>query len=216
MSLEATHIRFSLEIKDDLEVADLEKYIAGTIYPDTRYKSGINRNLTHNLSRFDSRKNLSDFEKGWMAHIIGDEIFYETIEKKFSSWFLSEEYKERFFTLGAIKIIQDLNDFLSCDIQEVIDFLDYYETHFREDERTVIEYNSIIKNMYKGKEKTVAQDCLEMWQKLGAEKGEMERLQKRLIDFHENDGLIRDVHGNFEDGVKIYKEKYLSRIKGKI
>ncbi len=48
MSLEATHIRFALDLKDKYRVQAIEKYISGTTYPDSRYVTKIDRGLTHN------------------------------------------------------------------------------------------------------------------------------------------------------------------------
>jgi hypothetical protein len=208
MPLEATHIRFSLDIKDDLEIGNLEKYIAGTIYPDSRYLSGIERSLTHNLDYFKGRKNLTDFEKGWFSHVICDRVFKELAEDKFSNLVLFDSYEYRWPAVTAIKVIQDIRDFASCDIQAVIDFLDYYEIYFREDERRVIEYNGIIKNMYKGKAKTTAEDCLLMWEKLGTIPNEMGLLRKRVVEFHEDEKLIGSINENFEDGMDLYDAKY--------
>lgn len=208
MPLEATHIRFSLEIKDDREAKDLEKYIAGTIYPDSRYLSGVERSLTHNLDYFKGRKKLTDFEKGWLSHVICDCVFKEVAEDRFSDLVLFDSHKYRWPAVTAIKVIQDIKDFASCDIQAVIDFLDYYETHFREDERRVIEYNGIIKGMYKGKGKTTAEDCLFMWEELGTIRNEMALLRKKIIEFHEDERLINSINENFEDGIDLYGAKY--------
>jgi hypothetical protein len=213
MSLEATHIRFSLEIKDDLEVFDLEKFISGTIYPDARYVTGISRNLTHDLGFFRGRKNMSDFEKGWMGHIIGDRVFKEVMEEKFPDLTLSDDFVERWTTVTAIKIIQDITDVSSFDMQKVVDFLDYYEIHFHEDERKVIEYNNVIRNMYKGKEKICVQDCLSMWTKLGMNKKEIAGIQKRLIELYGDEKLIERINENFDDGMELYKEKYADNVK---
>ena len=37
MALEATHIRFAYDLKEKYKITDLEKYISGLIYPDSRY-----------------------------------------------------------------------------------------------------------------------------------------------------------------------------------
>jgi len=213
MSLEATHLRFSLEIKDDLGILDLEKYVAGVIYPDSRYVTGIRRSLTHDLDYFVGRKNLSDFQKGWLSHIIGDKIFKEVMEDKFGDMILFDEVGERWPVITAIKIIQDLEDFFSFDIQSIIDYLDYYEIHFREDERKVIAYSDIIKNMYKGREKLTVEDCLSMWEKLGMNREEIALLRKKIIELYEDEKKIVEIKENFADGMDLYKDKYLEYIK---
>jgi hypothetical protein len=208
MSLEATHLRFSLKIKEDLGVFDLEKYISGVVYPDTRYLSGIERRLTHNLGHFEGRKNLTDFEKGWLSHIIGDKIFKEVTEERFGDWVLFEEFEARHPIITAIKIIQDIEDFQRFDIQSVLPYLDYYELHFHEDERKVVEYNRIIQELYQGKEKIAVEDCLSMWEKLGMTQGTIARVQKKIIELYKEEGVVEKINGNFGEGMGIYHKKY--------
>lgn len=208
MSLEATHLRFALEIKEDLGVLGLERYCAGVVYPDSRYVTGISRHLTHDLAYFEDRPNLTDFEKGWMAHIIGDRIFKEVTEDKFSDLVLFDEPYHRWPVITAIKIIQDLKDFDSFDIQGVLGFLDYYELHFREDERKVVEYSRIIQDLYRGKDKLTVEDCLSMWEKLGMNRQEIAMLRKKVIELYEDKKLIADIQDNFSDGMDLYEEKY--------
>jgi len=208
MSLEATHLRFSLAIKDDLNVLDLEKYISGAVYPDTRYLTGIERNATHNLNYFIGRKNLSDFERGWLSHIVGDKVFYEVIEDKFGDFILFEDYQDRWAVLSAIKIIQDIKDFSSFDIRDLLRYLDYYEIHFHEDERKVVEYNHIIKSLYENKEKLIVENCLGMWKKLGNSDEKNARIRKKIIELYEEEDLVEKIDRNFEDGMGLYEERY--------
>jgi len=208
MSLEATHLRFSLAIKKDLGVIDLEKFTAGVIYPDSRRITGINRILTHSLDYFIGRKNLTDFEKGWLSHIVGDKIFNEVMEDKFADLVLFEDPGSRWPAEMAIKIIQDAEDFLNFDIRSIIDYLDYYEIHFREDERKVIAYSDIIKNLYKGKTKLTVEDYLLMWEKLGMNRERLILVRKKIVEFYEDEKLIKNINENFADGMDLYEDKY--------
>ena len=49
MGLEATHIRFALDLKEDLDAKDLNKYLSGAIYPDSRHVTKLERKVTHNF-----------------------------------------------------------------------------------------------------------------------------------------------------------------------
>lgn len=70
MSLEATHIRFALDLKDEYKIKDIKKYISGTVYPDSRYITGIDRNLTHYNDILKPEFAKDDFKKGWQVHQI--------------------------------------------------------------------------------------------------------------------------------------------------
>lgn len=47
MALEASHIRFALDLKDKYSIQDVQKLVSGTVYPDSRYATKIDRQLTH-------------------------------------------------------------------------------------------------------------------------------------------------------------------------
>ena len=47
MALEATHIRFAFDLKDVYDVSDIDAFVSGSIYPDSRYVTGIDRLATH-------------------------------------------------------------------------------------------------------------------------------------------------------------------------
>ncbi len=72
MSLIATHIRFAINLKDIYHVQDIEKYIAGTVYPNSRYVTKIDRKLTHNNNILRPTFTKDDFKKGWQVHQICD------------------------------------------------------------------------------------------------------------------------------------------------
>ena len=68
MALQATHIKFALDLQAKYNVKNLEKYISGANYPDSRFLTGVGREKTHDL---DSLELLdSDFKKGWHNHLI--------------------------------------------------------------------------------------------------------------------------------------------------
>lgn len=194
----------------------MEKYVSGVVYPDTRYLSGLARRLTHDLDYFAGRKSLTDFEKGWLSHIIGDKIFKEVTEERFADLVLFEEFEERWPVINAIKIIQDIEDFQRFDIQSVLHYLDYYELHFHEDERRVIEYNHVIRRLYEGKQKLTVEDCLSLWEELGMEPPEIKRLKKKVIEFYEEEELVEKINGNFGEGMELYHEKYKESVKSYI
>lgn len=76
MPLAATHINYALELKDSLNIKNLNEYLAGALYPDSRCITKIDRKLTHDNSFLNKKINkLSDFEKGWYTHLLCDNSF---------------------------------------------------------------------------------------------------------------------------------------------
>jgi hypothetical protein len=121
MSLGATHIRFALDVKEEYKIKDLEKYISGVIYPDSRYITGIDRNLTHAHDLFVAD---SDFKRGWQVHLICDEV-QEAKRKELLPDLYKDKNIDPWITNTAIKIIQDIDDFEAFNIQDYLDFFVY-------------------------------------------------------------------------------------------
>lgn len=213
MALEATHLRFAFALKDDLGVRDSEKFAAGAVYPDTRYLTGIDRRLTHDFGYFSRRPELSDFEKGWLSHLLGDRVFRRVAEDKFPDLFLSDELEERWVAGTAVKIIQDVFDAGSFDLPAILPLLDYYELHFHEDERKVVEYQRIIRKTYEKKAKITAEDDLWMWEQLGTSSRNLSRLRRKLVELNADASLVGDIEGNFADGMDLYREKYRAHLR---
>lgn len=76
MAFEATHIRFALDLAERLKIEDIPAYLSGSIYPDSRYATGISRNITHGdkAPQDPFVKGLDDFHKGWATHLLYDEL----------------------------------------------------------------------------------------------------------------------------------------------
>jgi hypothetical protein len=74
MAMEATHVRFALELAGVLGVKDLRAYLSGAVYPDSRYLTGVARSATHaeGSPQDPFASGLSDFERGWATHIVYD------------------------------------------------------------------------------------------------------------------------------------------------
>lgn len=74
--MQATHIRFALRLAQDLEIESMGRYLAGAIYPDSRYVTGVPRHITHPYdTHLDPHKDgFSDFEKGWSTHLLYDSL----------------------------------------------------------------------------------------------------------------------------------------------
>lgn len=72
MATELTHIKFAHDMCGDI-VTSLSDLYSGAVYPDSRYVTGIKRDLTHaNCPTDPFQAGLSDFERGWASHILYD------------------------------------------------------------------------------------------------------------------------------------------------
>ncbi len=170
MALEATHMRFALDLKDHFGIKNVCEYLSGTIYPDSRYVSGIDRNLTHPRDLFERKHTeLTDFEKGWLVHLMCDDIQFKLTMEKFPEIQKMEEGQGngRWVNHTALKILQDLDDVKKFDIKSHLSCLEYVANPNGEDIEKVKEYNAIFPQMYADPSNVTIDSAYVMWEKFG-------------------------------------------------
>lgn len=151
MALEGTHIRIALDLKDKYQVRDLNKYIVGTVYPDSRYVTGIARSLSHPTDYINwNMKEIDDFKKGWHLHLLSDEIQLALIRKAIPEVFDKEikQNSDEWVKLTAIKLLQDIDDVQKIDIVQYLPFLKYAVNPNGENIGEIKRYNQIFPRMY--------------------------------------------------------------------
>jgi len=161
MPLEATHIRFALSLQDQYEIKNIKQYIAGTVYPDSHYITGIKKNLTHDIAFLSPEFASDDFRKGWQVHQICDMAFEAAVRKIFSDLFFETadfNEKEVWIKIMAIRIILDAEDMQAFDIQQCLRYLKYYRRPNNEDISKIKRYNEVIADLYKGRKVTTIDD----------------------------------------------------------
>jgi hypothetical protein len=205
MPLQATHIKFALELKDFFRVEDLGKYIAGAVYPDSRYFTKIDRLLTHSKDSVDRRFFArNDFRQGWVSHIITDKSYYQEVKIKFPEESKPED--EKWYALNtAIKIVNDLKCAGNLDMAYFLKFFDLIEPANNENEKLMQKHISALKDLY-GKKSLSIDDYAKMLAAAGIEKfiiGEIAaNCQKILAD--------KDAMEKIND---LFDNKVMSRIR---
>jgi len=173
MALEASHIRFALDIKERLEVRDIKKYVSGVIYPDSRYVTKIDRELTHPQELLDNHYlHLDDFNKGCYAHLLYDKILRDYTKETLSKMFLDVESfqdpgQELWIRLTALKILQDIDDVKKYDISAYLPYLDHVENLNGENVDVLLRYNKYFQKMYTMPQQVSIKNYYEMWKFLG-------------------------------------------------
>jgi len=191
MALEATHMRFALDVKHHYTIEDIEKYIQGTIYPDSRYVSGTNRNLTHSDTVLKSEFATNDFNAGWQVHQSCDKIQRKVFQEDipgFANLLTMKNKEDWWVPFTAAKIIADMKDVQSFDIQSTLKYLNSETCPNRENISAIQKYNQTIVNLYKDKIVPSVDDYIIMWYEFGISTDLGNKLRKtteQLID----DGL---------------------------
>ncbi len=196
MSLAATHIRFALDIKNEYKIKNINEYLSGAIYPDSRYVTKINRELIHYNELLDLNFCKSDFKKGWQIHFlcdatnnkITDNSFPELYENKYNGY-----CEERWITSTAIKIIRDIKDFKKININDYLGMFDIIKTPNGEKFDDVKQYNNVIKKIYSKKTELSINDACEGWLALGVEKNLVDKIKTTTETLCQNKEIIKRI-----------------------
>ncbi|MDO8620253.1 MAG: hypothetical protein Q7R64_02800 [bacterium] len=204
MALEATHIRFALDMQKKYAPKDIQKYVAGAIYPDSRYVMGIDRNLTH-LKESDREKLLqSDFGKGWHSHLLCDDVQYAVTKELFPEVFTEkvQHGSEGWVKHSALKVLQDMDDVRQFAIGSFLPFLEHLENPNGEEVAKLHAYSQTFVTMYADSTIPTLNDYYEMWRKWGI--GEDLALQiRRQVEVYARDAKVMTLIS------KIYPEALL-------
>lgn len=172
MALVATHIKFAVDLKDELQVKDIKRYIVGTVYPDSRYVTGIDRELTHPRDFLSWRwRELDDFKKGWLVHLIVDEVQWQFTKAELPQVLAGEVIQGNDFWIrySALKILHDLEILKQFDVTQYLPYLKLIENPNKEDLSKLQQHNEMFISMYTNQSAVDLGLSLEMWRKLGVE-----------------------------------------------
>ena len=192
MALEATHIRFALDLQKKYAPVDIRTYIAGTVYPDSRYVTGVDRHLTHITG--DAREkllSLGDFGKGWHAHLLCDNIQYEVTKELFPETFAekSGQGSEGWVKHSALKLLQDIDDLSFFAIKDFLPFLDYVHNPNGEDMAVLRAYHETFRKFYSQNRISTFDDYYDMW-KLWGVGDELASRMRRYAESYAQDKTV--------------------------
>ncbi len=201
MALEGTHIRFALDVKDKYQVSDLGKYLSGAIYPDSRYVSVIDRELTHpaDYSTWDVLK-IDDFKKGWFVHLFYDEMQYQWMSRFMPELGEGPQGSPAWVRRTAVKNLQDIDDVLKFDIKAYLPLLDHVENPNGENIEGLRKYNRAVQDLYS---KPVNNDDLILfWETLG-QSGELEdQIKHAAEEYMQNQDMMGRIRKIYEETLK--------------
>lgn len=211
MAAEATHIRLAVDLKDELKVKNIEAYISGSLYPDSRYITKIGRELTHNNDLID--KNFvgdDDFRKGWALHLVVDKAQNEEMNKAFPELNVKQD-DYWWTTLVAIRIIQDIDDAKSFDLQKYINF-SHLENPNGEDLKKVKNYYHITRNMYRNKKEISIKEYQFIWMSFGIGDHLSNEIIEKIENYLKDDKALKKISKLYINTLKRIKRKYLLKI----
>lgn len=152
MAMELTHVRFARDLKDRLKIEDESAYYAGTIYPDSRYMTKINRNLTHagESPQDPFAQGLTDFEKGWATHLLYDRLAHPQYVQ-LSPWpdEKTQPGNQVWQFVSAAKVVEDLQSYeaMGGNVGMILN-IDFQQRPNDEDPTIMHAYAQIQKTLY--------------------------------------------------------------------
>jgi hypothetical protein len=207
MALEATHIRFALDLIEDYKIQNIEQFLLGAIYPDSRYITNIDRNLTHNDEVLSCEFARDDFRKGWQVHQICDIVQNEIRKELFpeSLYVYGVGYSE-WVTSSAIKIIQDISDLKFFDIHKYLKYFESANNPNGENIDDIKKYNKTIIDLYSKKEISV-NGYYDMWLSWGIGEVDGGKIKLKTEEFLNNLELVKKIQSIYGEMIKSYKEE---------
>ena len=204
--MELTHVRFARDLKDRLGVVDEAAYYAGTIYPDSRYMTKIDRHLTHaGTSPHDPfAVGLSDFEKGWATHLLYDHHAYPHYVG-LSPWpeEKAEQGNQVWQFISAAKVVEDIQSYQAMDGKvEMILNIQFLKRPHDEDPEIMHAYSQIQKTLYQ--QRPTLDHYRDFWMTLSANAQVidlvMSHVEKILSDERMQEG-IESIYKRVFDGL---------------
>lgn len=190
MALEGTHLRFAIDAQKAFQIKDLNKYLSGTIYPDSRYMTKIERKLTHGSQFFD--KNFyqdDDFKKGWVAHLMYDKIQFQLLGEIFNDIIPQSEIfygDDNWITRTALKMLQDMSDITHFEIKKYLPLLNYVEAPNGENIQTLERYHQLIIDLYRSAPSIHINDYKKMWLEYSGDGDTFEKVAIKASQLLEN------------------------------
>ncbi len=220
MAFAATHMRFALDLKDEYRVRDVKKYIAGTIYPDSRYVTGLDRNLTHGEDMLKPAFARDDFRKGWQVHELCDMVQYFLFTKTvpaLAGYSVSGWPEDKWLDFTAAKIVEDVEDAQKYDIEFCLSCLDYAANPNGENIEDVKRYNRAVIACYHRKSAVTPGDIYEFWTGLGLGRelgGKIKRRTEKLLQDAESVAAIGAIYDRIIASYGAYQGYYENRVSG--
>jgi len=196
MALPATHIRFALDLIDYLPLTSRQAYLAGTMYPDSRWLTGLGREATHAQAHLQRRFATSDFHWGWHVHCRCDQIQSTLMKQCFPELRPFDEVR-RWTYSSALKMLQDNADLPAVDMARAMTGLNAVETPHNEDPERINAYYEGVREIYAGKRQMGSEDYRRLWRMVGLSFERLDAIMRAMASIAANGGSVRRIQDLF-------------------
>ncbi len=207
MALTATHLRFALEMKDALQVQHMEQYLSGSMYPDSRYFTGVRREVTHDESLFVGDILLmDDFRKGWAMHLACDRAQGEAMKQLFpEEASLTKPGEEGWIFRTALKVLQDIDDATQFDANRSVRMMAWYQSPFGNETSEQLErYYGLYRDLYASGEVTIDAEA-KVWVEAGMDQKLIEHVKEKANRLKEDASSVERVTRLYGASLRYYR-----------
>jgi hypothetical protein len=179
MALPATHFRFALDAARHFDISDRHAYLSGTLYPDSRWLTGVARTATHGEQCLAIDFANSDFELGWYVHCRCDNIQIRLVSARWPR-LTTLDNQTRWIQTSVIKMIQDQQDIRRINMNDCLEALDVIETPNGEQAKKVRRYYHNVRDVYAGDGVPDIEDYRKLWLAVGVETAIVSEMMEQL------------------------------------
>lgn len=162
MALEASHMRFALDLKNRLGVVNLAEYLNGAVYPDSRYVTKTAREETHPTDYLNDPKFMQDdFHKGWFTHLLLDDLQFKAMLEVYPEIEPGKigEFDDVWMFRTSLKVLQDWSDSYKFDIKKYLPYVaNPSKNPNGESSQSLQDYYDVIINLYKDDPQNLSSD----------------------------------------------------------
>lgn len=195
MALPATHIRFAATLADRLGVTDRAAYLSGTLYPDSRWMTGVNRRQTHDRRFLDPGFPSDDYTLGWHIHCLCDHI-QSMIHTEIVGHLPDSD--DTWIRMSAAKLVQDMNDAIHGQLDLLLPMLTCLHTPNDETPEAVAAYFDAVRRAYSGKGIPAWPDYSRLWHDVGLDDCRISKIRRQMQRLLTDTALTTRLHGAFD------------------
>ena len=213
MAAPVTHIKFALDVKEYFSVQNLDEYLAGSVYPDSRYVSGVDRDVTHGDFLLAPSFWKTDFKKGWATHhlcdVVGQQLILDLFFNLFEDVYDADSDEELGVRVAAIKFLLDLYVFETFQMLEYSPF-SYRDNPCGEDMESMHAYYNTLEKAYAKEDLSIGY-VLRVWKDRKMEHFAADRILEKTKQYYSDEVVF----GKMEELYKKLLAQSLERLNGK-
>lgn len=206
--MELTHVRFALDLQARLGVKGKRAYLLGSIYPDSRYLTGLSRDATHGIDKpHDPFREDDDFRKGWGTHVRYDEMTAEPL-MALTSFSRSElaQGNEAWQEMSAVKLVEDMQSYEALGARgRVITTLEFKEAPQGESMEKLLAYTRLQETLYR--ERPTLETYKKFWIEFGAREDLAESIIERAGKYLNNSSATTSIAAIYNQTLESCREK---------